>query len=150
MKVPFKVMSVTSSSMLLDSSSLSMSLCAESIRTACRHIILGYVSLHMPTTSLTFCVLFSCEPLYCSEMLQDKVIVLCIQFCAFTWKLIHSFFLNCSLTALYPSLVWTTFYHACTAKYNTAVCHMIMCLSRLKVVWQTYPAAITIPHHDLT
>ena len=72
-KVSFKVMSVISSSMLLDSSSLSMLLCAESIRTACWHIILGYVSLHMPTTSLTLCALFSCEPLYCSEMLQDNV-----------------------------------------------------------------------------
>ena len=116
-KVSFKVMSVISSSMLLDSSSLSMLLCAESIRTACWHIILGYVSLHMPTTSRTFCALFSCEPLYCSEMLQDKVIVLCIQFCAFTWKLIHTCELATSFyterSHMYPIFIMIAVYCGC-------------------------------------
>ena len=72
-----------------------------------------------------------------SEMLDDKVIIagVYIQFCVLTWKLIHSFFLNCSLTALYPSLVSTA-----------------SIILELQSIMQTYitfvHAAITMPHHS--
>ena len=70
-----------------------------------------------------------------------------VQFCVCTWKSIHIFLLNCSLTALYPSLVSTAsiLLGLQGIIQNISNIHV---LSTLRVIWQTYSADIAIlPYH---
>ena len=70
-----------------------------------------------------------------------------VQFCVCTWKSIHISFLNCSLTALYPSLVSTApiLLGLQGIIQNISNIHV---LSTLRVIWQTYSADIAIlPYH---